>query len=198
MSDSYNKELIKDPFFKDIKCSSKSCFMHLDYEFTTNQELWTSQMVRNQSRLNSRRFAVQSPDRPNWSWIMAHTFGQIKKDQFSILQSKNDRVQIKISEQIKAASEFMKINDVLLAGLRKKENQKIQLRVYLTSSFTGYSTIRGNSNFYKCKGWIQTSFYGFLTRIGKSWKQNPIIGLSSSVKRKQNPDKYPEYIVISC
>ena len=164
MSDNYNKELIKDPLFRDIICSSKNCFMHLDYEFTTNEELWTSKMVRIQSGFYSRRFAVQRPHRPNWSLWIIHS-DKIKKDEFSILQSKNDRVQYKISKQIEAASECMKINDVLLAGFRKKENQKMQLQIDLISSFTGYYTIRGNSNFYKCKGWIQTLFLWILKSL---------------------------------
>ena len=144
MSDNYNKELIKDPLFRDIICSSKNCFMHLDYEFTTNEELWTSKIVRIYFRSISRRSRAQT---------------------FSIFQSKNDRVQNKISKQIKAASECMKINDVLLAGFRKKENQKMQLQIDLISSFTGYYTIRGNSNFYKCKGWIQTLFLWILKSL---------------------------------
>ena len=82
MSDNYNKELIKDPLFRDIICSSKNCFMHLDYEFATNKELWTSKMVRTQSR-----FPVQSQDRPNWYLYTIH-FGEIKKRNLLFLVEK--------------------------------------------------------------------------------------------------------------
>ena len=46
MSNNYDKELIKDPFFKDIQCVDKSCYMHLDYELNIEDEVWESKMVR--------------------------------------------------------------------------------------------------------------------------------------------------------
>ena len=46
MNNSYNKELIRDPFFKDIQCVGKNCYMHLDYELNTKEEVWESKMVR--------------------------------------------------------------------------------------------------------------------------------------------------------
>ena len=44
--DDYNKELIKNPYFKIIKCVSKDCFMHLDFQFNTEEAIWESKMVR--------------------------------------------------------------------------------------------------------------------------------------------------------
>ena len=46
VDNSYNKELIPTPLFKNLNCISKNCFMHLDYEFNIEKELWESKMVR--------------------------------------------------------------------------------------------------------------------------------------------------------
>ena len=48
--DDYDKELIKDPFFKIINCFSKNCFMHLDYQFNSEKAIWESKMVRIKKR----------------------------------------------------------------------------------------------------------------------------------------------------
>ena len=44
--DDYNKELIKDPYFRIINCVSKNCFMHLDYQYNSEEAIWESKMVR--------------------------------------------------------------------------------------------------------------------------------------------------------
>ena len=56
-----------------------------------------------------------------------------------------------MSRTIKIASEWLKINDVLLARVIKTKNQKLELKIDLTSSFSRYFSTAGNSNFFKCK-----------------------------------------------
>lgn len=43
----------------------------------------------------------------------------------------------------------MNINDVLLGEILK--NQKLELKIHLTSSFLRYFSVDGNSNFFKCR-----------------------------------------------
>ena len=56
-----------------------------------------------------------------------------------------------MSRTIKIASEWLKINDVLLARVSKTKNQKLELKIDLISSFSRYFSIAGNSHFFKCK-----------------------------------------------
>ena len=44
--DDYNKELIKDPNFGIKKCVRKNCFMHLDFQYNSEEAIWESKMVR--------------------------------------------------------------------------------------------------------------------------------------------------------
>ena len=63
----------------------------------------------------------------------------------------------------------MKINDVLLARILQK-NHKVQLHIDLTSSFSRYFTINGNSNFFKCRDCdeFQYGIFENATRICKN------------------------------
>ena len=44
--DDHNKELIKDPNFGIKKCVSKNCFIHLDFQYNSEEAIWESKMVR--------------------------------------------------------------------------------------------------------------------------------------------------------
>ena len=46
VDNSYNKSILTFPHFKNSNCGNKNCFMHLDYEFNTEKEVWETKTVR--------------------------------------------------------------------------------------------------------------------------------------------------------
>ena len=42
---SFNRKIIPTLSFAQKNCTEKSCYMHLDYEFHTEKQVWESVMV---------------------------------------------------------------------------------------------------------------------------------------------------------